>query len=228
MNAPLFRVVADHALLVEFGETISDAAHAEVLKLDHALKNAPFTGFREAIPAYVNILVDFDPLLTDHDTAETHLRALMLIPDTAQHQSRVHNVAVCYEAPFAQDLAAVAAKTGLTEEAVVNAHLAGSYKVYLYGFAPGYAYLAGTPPALQLPRKPSPVRGVEAGSVIIAGPQCLITTLTMPTGWWVIGRSPIQILTGRPDHPFLFDVGDQIRFQRISLADFETAKGAPI
>jgi len=225
MNAPLFRIVADHALLVEFGETISDEAHAEVLKLDHALNEARFTGFREAIPAYVNILIDFDPLITDHDSVEAHLRALLLKADRAQHQPRHHDVSVCYEAPFSQDLAAVAAQTGLTEEAVINAHLAGTYKIYLYGFAPGYAYLAGTPQALQLPRKPSPVRGVEAGSVIIAGPQCLITTLTMPTGWWVIGRSSIQILTGQPDHPFLFDVGDQIRFKRVSLAEYETAKG---
>ena len=69
--------------------------------------------------------------------------------------------------------------------------------------------------------KPAPVRNVPAGSVIIAGPQCLVTTLTMPTGWSIIGRSPTPILLDQPDRPFLFDVGDKVTFERIDLATFE-------
>jgi inhibitor of KinA len=65
------------------------------------------------------------------------------------------------------------------------------------------------------------VRGVPDGSVIIAGAQCLITTLTMPTGWWIIGRSPTRVLTGDTARPFLFDVGDHVRFRRISQSDYE-------
>jgi inhibitor of KinA len=68
------------------------------------------------------------------------------------------------------------------------------------------------------------VRDVPAGSVIIAGPQCLVTTLTMPTGWSIIGRSPTRILTGDPERPFLFDVGDRVTFERIDLATFESAQ----
>ena len=59
----------------------------------------------------------------------------------------------------------------------------------MYGFAPGYAYLSGLPRRCGSTASPAPVRDVPAGSVIIAGGQCLITTLTMPTGWWIIGHS---------------------------------------
>jgi len=62
---------------------------------------------------------------------------------------------------------------------------------------------------------------VPGGSVLIAGPQCLVSTLTMPTGWWVIGRSPTRILTGDEDRPFLFDVGDRVSFRRIDRATYE-------
>ena len=55
----LYRPIADHAVLVEFGTAISDAAHAQVLALDQALTAHPFKGFREATPAFVNLLVDF-------------------------------------------------------------------------------------------------------------------------------------------------------------------------
>ena len=43
----------------------------------------------------------------------------------------------------------------------------------------------------------------------------------MPAGWWVLGRSPARILTGDPDRPFLFDVGDRVRFTRIDRAGFD-------
>ena len=217
MTLPQFRPVADHALLVVMGRAISDAAHGAVMHLDRALAARPFAGFTESIPAFVSLLVDFDPLVTDHATVMDHLRHLLDAPGTTAPTPRQREVRVCYEA--ARDLPTVAAQTGMTEEAVIAAHLAGDYRVFMYGFAPGYAYLAGVPQALQMDRKPTPVRGVAAGSVIIAGPQCLITTLTMPTGWWVIGQSPTRILTGDEMRPFLFDVGDQVRFRRISRAD---------
>lgn len=219
---PRFRPVADHALLVEFAETPDDAAHAAVLRLDRALAAHPFAGFAEAVPATVSLLVDFDPLVTGHTAAETALRALLARPAAPVEQPRRHVVPVCYEGDCAPDLAEVARLTGLSPEAVIAAHLAADYAVAMYGFAPGYAYLAGGPPALHLPRKPAARRGIAAGSVIIAGAQCLITTLTMPTGWWIIGRSPTRVLTGDAARPFLFAVGDRVAFRRIGLAQLGT------
>lgn len=220
--APLFRPVADHALLVEFGTAISPEVHAAVLRLDQALAAQPFPGFAEAIPAMVNLLVDFDPLITDHAGVEAHLRGLLNAPPGARPVAATREVQVCYEGAFAPDLPEVARQTGLSPEGVIAAHLAGRYEVYMYGFAPGYAYLGGVPQPLQLNRKPSPVRDVPAGSVMIAGAQCLVTTLTMPSGWWVIGRSPTRILTGDSTRPFLFDVGDIVRFRRITAAECGT------
>src|SRR3989338_130995 len=221
-----FRPVADHAILVDFADTLSDAPNAAVLPLDQALAARPCAGFREAIPAFVNLLVDFDPLITDHRAVETHLRGLLDHSAAATSLPAQREVLVCYDDDLAPDLASVARMTGLSTETVINAHLAGDYAVFLYGFAPGYAYLGGVPKPIQLDRKPAAVRGVAAGSVIIAGPQCLVTTLTMPTGWWIIGRSPTQILTGDPERPFLFDVGDKVRFRRITRAEFASGGGA--
>ncbi len=215
-----FKPIADHALLVSFADEISDAAHAHVVALDKALATQPPVGMLETVPALVNILIDFDPLTTDHKALEATVRDQLnglqpeVIPGTTRH------VQVCYDPAFGPDLSAVAKATGLSEEAVINAHLAGDYKVLMYGFAPGYAYLAGVADAIQVPRKLSAVRDVPAGSVIIAGPQALVTTIIMPTGWSIIGRSPTQILSDDSDKPFLFDVGDRATFQRISRDEF--------
>ncbi len=210
---PQFRPVAEHGLLVEFGDRLDETSHAAVLRLDRALAAHPFPGFAEAVPAYVNLLVRFDPLVTDHARVESALRALLLAAPIAVQTGALRSVDVVYDGP---DLAEVAARTGLTPDQVIAAHLAGDYSVALYGFAPGYAYLSGLPDPIRLPRKDAAVRGVAAGSVIIAAGQCIVTTLTMPTGWWIIGHSPTLILDPSGPRPFLFDVGDRVQFRRVS------------
>lgn len=222
---PRFRAVADHGLLVEFDDVISEAAHEATLRLDDALARQPFPGFRELVPAYVNVLVEFDPLVADLTSARSAVEALLAHAPAMPKASAQREALVCYDLDLAPDLPGVAAETGLSVDEAIAAHLDGDYRVFMYGFAPGYAYLAGVPDRLRLPRKPSAVRGVEAGSVIVAGPQCLITTLKMPTGWWIIGRSPTRVLTGDAERPFLFDVGDRVRFRRIGRAEFEAATG---
>lgn len=217
---PFFTPIAEHSLLVEFGDTIAPEIHARVLALDAALAAHPCMGLQESVPAYASLLIRFDPQATDHRAVEEHAATLLSRP-LPPRNTTPREVEVCYDADLSPDLADVANATGLSTEAVIEAHLAGRYEVFMYGFAPGYAYLAGVPKPLQIPRKPAAVRGVPAGSVLIAGPQCLVSTLTMPTGWWIIGRSPTRILTRVPDRPFLFDVGDPVLFKRVSRAEYE-------
>ena len=225
---PEFKAIADHALLVTFAQEITDEAHAHVIALDRALSSDLPNGVIETVPALVNILISFDPIQTDHQQIEKEVRTCLDSLQTQKTTGVLRKVQVCYEPPFAPDLAAVAAATGFSDETVINAHLAGDFQVLMYGFAPGYAYMSGVPKEIQVPRKPKPIRDVPSGSVIIAGPQCLITTLTMPTGWSIIGRSPTSVLTGDADHPFLFDVGDRVAFERIDAATFARLSKEPV
>lgn len=210
---PVVRPVGDSALLIEFGEQIDEATNAKVVALDQALAANPPRGFIETVPAYCALMIGFDPLVTS--LAELTQAAITLAqsakPDAAA--GREHVVPISFATADAPDLAQVAEQTGLTPEAAIAAFLTARYRVFMYGFAPGYAYMGGVPPALQLPRKPVAERGHPVGSVIIAGPQCLITTLPMPTGWWVIGRTSLAVLDPAGERPFRFDPGDRIRFE---------------
>lgn len=221
---PRFAPVADHALLVSFGDHDSDATSAAVLALDRALTGSPPSGMSECVPALVNLLIDFDPLLTDHVQLRRDVECVMRSPVCARAAGQCHEVEICYDDEFAPDAGTVAGLAGLSVEEVINCHLQADYQVRMYGFAPGYAYLSGVPLAVQVPRKPAAVRDIPAGSVLVAGPQCLVTTLTMPTGWSIIGRSPTRILRRDERAPFLFGVGDRVRFKRVDRAQFETRR----
>ncbi|MEO6651483.1 MAG: allophanate hydrolase subunit 1 [Ilumatobacteraceae bacterium] len=226
-HAPRFTPVADGGLLVEFGTEITDEAHDAVGRLDSVLSVASIAGLTEIVPAMVNLLVLFDAAQTDHEALEAAVRTHMDVEGVVDRPASRRTVQVCYDESVAPDLPAVASACGLTVEEVIAAHVAGEYRVFMYGFAPGYAYLAGVRNEIQVHRKPRPVRGVAAGSVIIAGAQCLVTTLEMPTGWSVIGRSPTRILLDDLEHPFLFDVGDEVAFERIDMAQLDAHRSGP-
>lgn len=219
--SPALVPVADHALLVEFGDEIDDATLARIHSLDTALAAAPPEGMVEVVPALTHLLVVFDPVVTDHTTIAA------AVTDRISHRTNTtsgahHVLDICFESPHAPDLAAAAERAGIPPEAVAEAHLSATYRVGMYGFAPGYAYLYGTPPVIQLPRNPVPGPPVPAGSVIITGQQCLVIPVAMSTGWFAIGRSPVQVLRNDPARPFLFDVGDTVGFRRITADELES------
>jgi inhibitor of KinA len=203
----LIRPLGEAALLVEFGTAIDPAIHAQVVALDAALAERPPSWLHETVPAYASLMLLFDPLAVDAATVEQHLRSLALAG--AELAGAEHVVPVRYDGP---DLPAVAARLGIGEAEVGAQHQAGAYRVYMYGFAPGYAYLGGVPEPLHLPRKEAPVRGHPPGSVMIAGGQCLVTTLPMPTGWWVIGHTDFRVLDAEAAQPFRLAPGDRVRF----------------
>jgi inhibitor of KinA len=160
-----FAPVGDSAVLVELASEFSEPANRQVVALDQAINSAigdgRVVGLVETVPAYVSVLVVFDPLVTDHDAVCAAIDQLDATGAVAVEPRR-HHVAVCYDLGLAPDLEAVAAHSGLSMAGVVEAHLAGSYRVVMYGFAPGYAYLTGVPASINVPRKSQPVRGVAA------------------------------------------------------------------
>ena len=218
---PRLRCVGDTGILVEFGDRIDPAIHDRVLNLDRALGSNPFPGLVSLTPAYASVLVGIDPCITTPDAAIAFISKIGESPATRSDPSRVVEIPVCYDPPYGPDLAHVASVTGRSPHDVAAAHLSASYRVYMYGFAPGWAYLGGVPPEIQMPRRAAPVGGVLAGSVIIAGPQCIVTTIEMPTGWWTIGRSPAPIFRPLDPEPFLFRIGDRVRFVGISTEKLE-------
>jgi inhibitor of KinA len=220
VTVPSVVPVADHAVLVAFGQEITDATLARIHALDIALSRHRPLGMIEIVPALTHLLVAFDPLVTDHQAITAAVLANLDTLTTAAAGAN-HVIEVCYESEFALDLQTVAQRTGLGESAVIASHLSATYTVGMYGFAPGYAYLYGTPTAIELPRNPTPGPVIPAGSVIIAGQQCLIIPTAMSTGWFAIGRCPIPMLTDDPARPFLFDVGDTVTFRSIDASGFE-------
>ncbi len=207
-------------MLIELGDLVSEETHRRVLDLDNALGAAGIVGICETAPAYTSVLVRYDPDLVTFDGLQRLCEPLIPLSGNADRVGSRHDVPVCFDSVCAPDLDEVADRLALSPDMIVEQLLAATLRVYMYGFAPGYAYMGGVPPILHQPRKPAAVRGYPVGSVLIAGPQCLITTLPMPTGWWVVGRTPLTLLDRDTDKPPLFQPGDTVHFRRIDTDEF--------
>jgi inhibitor of KinA len=224
--APVVQPVGDTAVLLDFGSTIDPATFDHILALEAALLTASPPGLVETVPAYATLLIIFDPIVTDGTAIAAAALAMDATATSSPKVSTLHTIPMCSDADLAPDLADAAARLGMAAQSLVDTHFATEFRVYMYGFAPGYAYMDGVAPALHLPRKAVPVRSRPPGTIMIAGGQCLITTLPMPTGWWVIGATRTAVL--RPDdaQPFLFSPGDRVQFTPQSRAAFDAGSVA--
>lgn len=220
MSAHVIRPVGEDALLIELGSVICEETHRAVLDLDSALRTAGIAAVCETVPAYTSVLIRYDPDITSFAELKYICEPLVSRSPASDRVGNCHDVPVCFDAACAPDLGEIASRLRLAPGSVIRRFLEASFRVYMYGFAPGYAYMGGVPPALHQPRKPEAMRGYPVGSVLIAGPQCLISTLPMPTGWWVIGRTPLALLDRVSDKPPLFQPGDTVRFHRIDSEQF--------
>ena len=120
-----------------------------------------------------------------------------------------------------EDLEYVANLHQLTVEAVIKIHTTVTYRVFMTGFLPGFAYMGTVDEKIITPRKEKPRLHVAAGSVGIAGAQTGIYPIDSPGGWQLIGKTPLQIFNKEKINPCLLKAGDKIQFVAIDKNEFE-------
>ena len=121
------------------------------------------------------------------------------------------------------DLADVAALTGLAVAEVIARHCGSAYTVAFLGFSPGFAYLIGGDPVLDVPRLERPRTTVPAGSVAIAAGLSAVYPQSTPGGWRLLGRTEAVLFDHRRRPPALLAPGDRVRFQPV-----RTRPGRPV
>jgi KipI family sensor histidine kinase inhibitor len=213
MTAPRAHLLplGEEAWILTLGERIDHGLHERVVAVADLIGVAALPGVREIVPGYTTVTVSFDSARADAEELGAALERLLA--DAPARLSaplpRTVEIPVRYDGP---DLDEVAERTGLSRSLVVERHSARWYRVYLLGFAPGFAYLGELDPSLELARRQSPRTRVPPGSVAIAGLQTAVYPLATPGGWHLIGTTNLRLFDPAADPPALLRVGDQVRF----------------
>ena len=214
LDGATLRGSGESAFVVEFGDAIDPEAGRRVGRLAAAFDALRPAGLVEIVPTFRSLLVEYDPDATSEDAL---LAALpdAAGPDAAAAPTAAWRVPVAMDGPHAEDLAEAAGALDLPPDRLREIFLAGTYQLGMYGFAPGFAYLSGVDPALAIPRRAAPRPPMAAGSVLIAGGMAALSPQAMPTGWYVIGRTPAPLFAPDRTPMVPFAVGDTIRFRLV-------------
>ena len=201
--------LGDDALIVTVADVISWETGTRVRALAQRVRDLHIECVTDVVPAYLSFAVYCRSGFVFDDVADA-VRAVLASETTADSGgARVIEIAVKYDGP---DLNDVAERTGLTIERVISLHSSASYRAFMVGFAPGFAYLGELDAALVLPRKAVPRVRVPAGSVAIAGVQTAVYPLPTPGGWHLIGSTDAVMFDPSRAEPALIRAGDTVRF----------------
>ena len=216
----------DTAFTVEFGNEISPQINDQVMALHAAIGAAKaagkLAGVVETVPSMRSLMVTYDPMAISRADLQPRIDTLIAGGLKTGLKSRRVTIPCCYDDPeFAPDLEEVAERAKKTPEQVIAAHLASAFKVYVLGFMPGLAYIAGLDQSLYLPRRPEPRVRVPRSSVAIAMDMTTIYPFESPGGWHLIGRTPLMMFDQRREQPVFLAPGDSLTFQRIDRKSYD-------
>ncbi len=222
MNPKIFPL-GDNALTIEFGNQISAETNDRVLMLARFFDANLFEGLIEIVPAYSSLSVFYDVSFVrrnfpDFPTAFEAIKnftenALQNLDDLEKNKPRLVEIPICFDEKYALDLDSVAALHNLNRSEVIGIFLAPTYRVYMLGFLPGFAYMGEVDKRIAAPRKTAPRLRVPKGSVGIAGRQTGIYSLESPGGWQIIGKTNVELFTPEAEFPTFFRAGDEVKFR---------------
>lgn len=197
-----FLPVNRNAMLVELADL------DDTLALLDSLNAKPIRGVDELVPAARTILITFRPGVVSSDQISDHIRRRDLGHRTAAVGQLVE-IPVTYNG---DDLHDVAGLLGVSVDEVVAMHTGSEYTVAFTGFAPGFAYLTGGHPSLDVPRRAVPRTRIPAGAVGLAGTFSGVYPQASPGGWQIIGVTELPMWDLAREVPALLQPGYRVQF----------------
>jgi KipI family sensor histidine kinase inhibitor len=204
----------DTLLLVEWQQTIDPAINQHAIDLGARLQARIGHVVRDIVPGYCSLGIHIDPLHTDLGALERVIREeeRRLGRRETSPERPVIELAVRYGGEEGPDLPALAEWAGCSVEDVIERHASRTYRVYMLGFVPGFAYLGRVEGSIAAPRHRLPRERVPPGSVGIAGEQTGVYPIATPGGWQLIGRTDAVMFDSARAVPSLLHPGDLVRF----------------
>jgi KipI family sensor histidine kinase inhibitor len=177
-----------------------------VLRLAAELRRRAPEGVTEVVPAARTVLLQGTGL----DAVAEALKDWAL-PPLAPDARPPLEIPVRYDGPDLDEACGIA---GVSRDEFIALHTGVTLTVAFCGFAPGFAYLAGLPARLHLPRRATPRTRVDAGAVGLAGEFTGVYPRASPGGWQIVGHTALPMWDAGRDPPSLIAPGARVRFVR--------------
>jgi inhibitor of KinA len=222
MRRPRIVLAGDSMLVVELEARIDPLVNERAIQLAGRIRAAALAGVRDVVATYRSVGVFFDPLHTRYDDLLKRLEHEADREDESSPAPRPPlRVPVCYGGELGPDLVSVASHARMPPDEVIAIHASQTYRVFMLGFLPGFAYMGLVDARLEVPRHATPRLRVSRGSVGLAGRQTGIYPVDTPGGWQILGRTPVHPFDLSRPSPFLFHAGDSVQFVPVNRDEYD-------
>ena len=222
LNQLTYKQFGTHAILIEWPAKIDEETLKDILRFkDHIISDKKeliqdcITGYNSITLVYLKGIHDF---LSEKESLES-----LYLEEQIEYMSTnfLWKLPVCYDMEFGIDLEEMTSKLKLTTQEIIDLHAQTLYTVYFIGFLPGFLYLGGLNPKLEIKRKSNPRLHVAQGAVAIGGEQTGIYPMDSAGGWNIIGKTPTSFFNLNSEKPCFAKPGDKIQFIPISKDEFK-------
>lgn len=220
-----YLILGDSTLSIEVGNEVSEVINGTVMAIREALTDLAIPGIREMIPTFRSLVVCYDPDVITYGELVERCRACV----QSVHQVSGGTAGMTIEIPVlygyekGYDLQKVADYHGITPEEVIRAHTENISRIYMLGFVAGMPYMAADN-GLTIPRRATPRERVEEGSVVIQQNQTNVYPCDTPSGWNVIGHTPVKVFDLNREKACLFETGYYVKFISVTPEEYEAVK----
>lgn len=218
------KAFGEKAILIEWPTMVEEGILFDIIRFKYVLETE-LDDYYELIPAYNSITIIANTDKANLKRLKESLQDLYENKRTLVKAKRtLWKLPVCYDSEFGIDLDEVASSLKISNSELIAKHSSNEYTVYGIGFLPGFMYLGGLPTNMETSRRETPRLKVAKGAVGLAGKQTGIYPQESPGGWNIIGNCPIPIFNTKATDPCFVNVGDKIKFESISRAEYELHK----
>ena len=220
-NNIFFKVFNEESILIQWNDKVSIKLIDSIISYKNLIEKELKEALIECVQSINSMMVIYNPNKINSKDLINILKKLstsgFIVTKT---KKKIWSIPVCYDISFGIDLKDLSTLNNISIDEIISLHSSTTYNVLSMGFLPGFLYLGMNHKKLYCERKDKPELNIKSGSIGIARDQSGIYPQDSPGGWMIIGRSPISFFNVDDKSPCFAEPGDKIKFQSISLSDF--------
>lgn len=218
----------DSALMLRIADDDPEVRRAGARRLRDILLEVRPYGVLNLVAGAESLLVEFDCLAVSHGQLAQTIRLAVAglgLQDTgAAAGARDFVIPMVVSEEYSPDLPGVAEELGLSQEATLTALTSSKLIINLLAAAMA-PMMAGVQFPGPVSRCAEPRTDVAPGSVMVAGTSAIIQPFPGPSGWKVIGRTPLTICDIHEEPATSYRPGDRVTFTVIPESRWAELEG---
>ncbi|MCM3160765.1 5-oxoprolinase subunit PxpB [Metabacillus litoralis] len=220
--SPTYFPMGDQAIVVQFENNASIEVSRQVQTFAHLISHMSIPGVNQLIPAFNNLTVLYNPKIIGYYELLKKLYEVEKLNSTEVHfESNTIHIPVVFGGEYGPDLEEISSHANLSVEEVIKLIHSKPFFVYMIGFIAGYPYGGDIDQRLAMPRRSNPRIRVKKGTIQIANNLTGICTMDSPSGWHLVGWTPMEIFNPLKEHPCILKGGDYIKYIPIDKSEAE-------